>query len=232
LIEPMRSKTHTPMWLRAKEGSSAQLFVDVKHEAFTKQGADMLEMAIAELAYFLLARNNKFENATIPQVMFEIRKDSFSDTFTDLATVQASARNVIARIREMAQAEAVEDPAKAWAVLSQTDIENMEGQANYASTNKGVLEASTSDFLEFAPSIYFAKLLNAWPELFMDGRIFNKQYSNLNSAGAREVIKMNVSSILFDVAVLAESRDTNISMNELQRTQLSIEAINRIWADQ
>lgn len=66
----------------------------------------------------------------------------------------------------------------------------------------------------------------------MDGRIFNKQYSNLNSAGAREVIKMNVSSILFDVAVLAESRDTNISMNELQRTQLSIEAINRIWADQ
>lgn len=224
LLEGTVSGRHAPMWLYPLGGGVADLFIDLRHEAFTKQGNDLLTLVLGQVAFFLGTRRDAFGRLTLPQIVFELRRDSFADANMDFVTVQEACRSALRSIRERLIEEATEDPQRAWRVLNEVEIGQIE---TIRASGKSPVDSSDSTFIEDVPATYLVRLLEEWPELFTDGRVFTTQFASLTSQSAKVLVKASLTSLLIDCATLAVAEGEAASQNELARTRLSVEILEQ-----
>lgn len=223
-----RSNKHAAVWLYKTEGNRANLFVDPRHELFTIHGCEVLDVALAEIAYFMLIRSQREDSVTIPQLMFEMRRDSFRDMSQDPVAIQATARDVVQHIRELVIEQAQADPTRAWGVLNEEEINDVERRYALAGRGRGELDSTNTDFITYTSARYLVRLFEAWPELFMDGSVFNANYSVLRDSGARRLSQARIAGLLVDVATLASDELVASSPDTLKRTRLSIDALRQL----
>lgn len=221
------NNSHTPIWLHPAAGGTAILFIDPRHEAFTSLGIEVLDLALAQIATFLISRSGVNEK-TVAQLMFELRRDCFSDNNIDLAAVQVSSRDLIAVIRTAAIEITSEDPGRVWGLLSNEEINAIENHLALSPKNSGPLSSDDSSFIRYLPALFLVRLFDEWPEVYLDGRIFSQEYSSLASPSARRLAKAKISSLLMDVAMLASLEANTYPLDQLKRTRLSIEILRSV----
>ncbi|MFF1792993.1 ATP-binding protein [Kitasatospora sp. NPDC058263] len=215
----------TPILLVQEHGGKAVAFFDPEHEAFTKAGAEPSELLLIEIAAML--RIQSASELSHSELVSELSIECLPDTNLDAERIAAEARELLVVVRERMAACVDEDPERAFQFLTPDELTATENEmiALGLATHTAKLGV-TSEFIHHVPSLFLVKLLESWPEVFMDGRAFNGAYSTVSSLSARRISLATVVGYLNDVATLASFTTRNPL--RLQRTRLS----NRLLIDE
>lgn len=215
----------TPVWLAQGPGGTATALLDAQHDAFTKLGLEPSELLLTELAAALKVKADSALGHA--EIAARLRAACLPDTAIDRDVIRAQASELLSDIRQRMADSVTEDPQRALSYLDpdeQTQTENAliaDGGDSLTATLGG-----SGRFLLFAPPLYLVKLLENWPEAFLDGRVFSGPYSTLTSATSKRLSLARVAGYLNDIATLiAFQAAPNVA--QLRRTRLSIELLER-----
>jgi len=225
LTEWQRSKKHSPVWVYQADGGKVIVFIDTRHEAFTRQGMSILDLMLTELGYLMLVRKGQQAQMTIPQLVYEMRKLSFPEANVDLTTVQSATRDLLEQVREGVIESASSDPQRAWQVLTDGEIAEVERQYALLGRSHGEMDSSDAAFINYVPFTYLLRLFYEVPELFLDGKVFSRPYASLTSETAKADVVRSLGGMLADCVTLASQERTSANPQELKRTRLSLELL-------
>jgi hypothetical protein len=213
----------TPVWLKLGAGRAAKAFLDPKHPLFARFGATYADALLMELAPLMKVRAGSSLSQT--QIMAELRTACLIDTAIDFATIKGQAYDLVLEIRMLVSIQVEDEPQRAVQYLTpdeRTTIENgivTEG-GQYTSD---VWKDGT--FLLYAPPLYLVKLLESWPEAFMDGKVFRGPYSSLTSPATQRLSVAKVVGYLNDLATVLTAQTTP-SVAQLQRIRWSCDLLS------
>lgn len=214
----------TPIWLVQGAGGTATALIDVTHEAFTKLGMEAAELLLAEVTAALKIKADSL--LTHSQIAIRLRATCLPDTAVDPAVIRAQASELLADIRQRMADNVASDPQRALGFLDpdeQTATENAliaDGADKLTATLGG-----SGQFIRYAPPLYLVKLLESWPEAFMEGKVFSGAYGTLASPSSRRLSLARVVGYLNDIATLLTFQSPNVT--QLRRTRLSVELLQR-----
>lgn len=121
----------------------------------------------------------------------------------------------------------VNDPQRALSYLD-PDEQTFTQNALIADGGDGMTATlgGSGTFLLYAPPLYLVKLLENWPEAFMEGHVFSGLYVSLTSQSSRRLSLARIFGYLNDVATL---RTFQVSPNvtQLRRTRLSMQLLQQ-----
>lgn len=214
----------TPVWLAQGAGGTATALIDVTHDAFSKLGLEPAELLVAEVTAALKIKADS--HLSHSQIAARLRAACLPDTAVDPAVIRAQATELLADIRQRMADNVAKDPQRALGFLDpdeQTATENAliaDGADKLTATLGG-----SGQFILYAPPLYLVKLLESWPEAFMEGQVFSGAYSTLTSPSSRRLSLARVVGYFNDIATLLTFQSPNVA--QLRRTRLSVELLQR-----
>ncbi|WP_242908021.1 ATP-binding protein [Actinomadura terrae] len=213
----------TPALLVQGPGGTATAFLDPAHDAFAKLGVDAAELLVVEIAAILKVKADS--DLTYAQLVSSLRAHSLPDSALRMDVVFRQARELLTDVRRMMAARIEPDPGRAFQHLSPDELTATE---NEMIANGQVMLTQklgeTGEFLLYAPPLFTVKLLEEWPEAFMDGKVFAGPYASLSSPSAQRLSLARLSGYLNDIATLV-SFTVDLGPQQLQRTRLSIQLL-------
>lgn len=214
----------TPVWLAPGAGGTATAVIDLTHAAFTKMGSEPGDLLLTEVSAALKVKADS--HITHVQIATRLRASCLPDTAVDAAVISAQAGELLADIRQRMADHVAADPQRALSYLDpdeQTQTENAliaEGADSLTATLGG-----NGQFILYAPPLYLVKLLENWPEAFMEGQVFIGAYSSLTSPSTRRLSLARIVGYLNDIATLLTFQSPNVT--QLRRTRLSVQLLGR-----
>jgi hypothetical protein len=157
----------------------------------------------------------------------DLRKRCLPDHSLKADVVAGQARELLADLRVRMASRVDVDPARAFQYLSPDELTATENEmiANGQVGLTGKL-GETSEFLLYAPPLFTVKLLESWPEAFMDGKVFVGPYTSVTSMSARRLSLAKVVGYLTDIATLVSFNAADPGPQQLLRTRLSIKLLS------
>lgn len=213
----------TPIWLAQGAGGTATALIDLSHEAFTKLGLEPADLVLTEVSAALKVKADS--HLTHAQIATRLRGTCLPDTAIDATVIRTQAGELLSDIRQRMADNVAEDPQRALSYLDpdeQTLTENAliaDGGDSLTATLGG-----SGKFLLYTPPLYLVKLLESWPEAFMEGRVFSGPYSTLASPSSKRLSLARIVGYLNDVATLLTFQAAP-SVTQLRRTRLSVELL-------
>lgn len=217
----------TPVWLAQGAGGTATALIDSTHEAFSKLGLEYAELLLAEVSAALKVKSDTHQSHS--QIAARLRAACLPDTAVDGGVIRAQATELLSDLRSRMAEMVNDDPQRALSCLdpdekTQTETALIADGADGADSLTATLGGS-GQFILHAPALYLVKLLESWPEAFMDGRVFTGAYSSLSSQSSKRLSLARVSGYLNDIATLLTFQSP--STIQLRRTRLSVELLAR-----
>lgn len=215
----------TPVWLAQGPGGTATALIDSSHQAFSALGIEYADLLLTEVGAALKVKADSYQSHS--QISTRLRSACLPDTAVDPSVIRAQATELFEDLRTRMAELVNDDPNRA---LSYLDPDEKTQTENAMIADGGdSLTASlvgSGGFIRHVPALFLVKLLEGWPEAFMDGQLFSGAYANLNSASSRRLSLARVVGYLNDVATLL-SFQSSPSTAQLRRTRLSIELLAR-----
>ena len=216
------STNPTPVLLVPGSGGTATGFIDAAHEVFSKMGADPAELLLVEIAAFMRVRADS--DLTHAQLAAALRTTCMPDTALDVDVVSAQARELLSEVRGMMAARIERDPGRAFQFLEPDELTATENEMIANGNTSPARLGDNGEFLLYAPPLFIVRLVESWPEAFMDGQVFAGPYRNVTSHAARSLSVAKVVGLLNDIATLMTFR-ADPGPTRLQRTRLSIKLL-------
>ncbi|OEJ33096.1 ATP-binding protein [Streptomyces subrutilus] len=215
----------TPVLLVQTQGGKATAFVDPAHEAFSKLGSEAAELLVIEVANVLRVKASS--DLSLSHLVASVRAECLPHTAIDAEAIATEARELLTVIRERMASAIEEDTQKAFGYMEFDEVTATENEM----IARGLVMrtdslGTTGEFILHAPALYTVKLLEQWPEPFMDGKVFNGPYAGLSSHSAKRLSLARTVGYLNDIATIASFTATDPL--RLQRTRLSV----RLLADE
>ena len=215
----------TPVWLAPGAGGTAAVFLDLTHDAFTKLGLEPADLVLTEVAVAM--RTKADSHLTHSQVATRLRSACLPDTAVDPTVIRTQANELLADVRQRMAERVVEDVQRA---LSYLDPDQQDQTETALVAERGdALAASLAtggQFVLYAPPLYLVKLLESWPEAFMDGAVFESPHASLASTSSKRLSLARVVGYLNDVATLVTFQ-SRPSVTQLRRTRLSMHLLQQ-----
>jgi Histidine kinase-, DNA gyrase B-, and HSP90-like ATPase len=217
------SGSPTPIWLAQGAGGTATALVDASHDAFSKLGLEPADLLLAELSAALKVKADS--ELTHSQIAAGLRSACLPDTAIDPVVIRAQVGELLIDIRQRMADNVANDPQRALSYLDadeQTATENAliaDGGDSLTATLSG-----SGRFLLYVPPLFLVKLLENWPEAFMDGRVFIGPYATLKSLSSKRLSLARVVGYLNDLATLLTFQTTP-NAAQLRRTRLSVQLL-------
>lgn len=215
----------TPIWLAQGAGGTAIALIALNHDAFTKLGLEPAELLLTEVSAALKVKADS--PLTHSQIATRLRTACLPDTAVDPAVIRAQAGELLADIRQRMADKVAEDPQRALSYLDpdeQTFTENAliaDGGDSMTATLAG-----SGRFLLYVPPLFLVKLLESWPDAFMEGQVFTGPYTTLTSQSSKRLSLARIVGYLNDVATLLTFQ-VPPSVAQLRRTRLSVELLQQ-----
>jgi hypothetical protein len=215
----------TPTWLAQGAGGTATALIDLGHDAFTRLGLEPAELLLTELSAALKVKADS--PLTLSQIAARLRAACLPDTAIDASVIRAQAGELLADIRQRMTDNVATDPQRA---LSYLDPDEQTFTENAMIADGGDIMAATlagsGRFLLYAPPLFLVKLLESWPEAFLEGHVFVGPYSTLTSQSSRRLSLARIVGYLNDVATLLTFQ-VPPSVAQLRRTRLSVQLLQQ-----
>jgi len=210
---------HTPVLLARGKGRRYEAFVDLKHPVFRDFGDDPADYLAIEVVNHLRTRAD--HAMPLAQGVALLKDRLFFDRKIDQASLAGQARELLLGIRDRMGVLVSSNPDRAWQFLTPDERTATETNLVVEGSDLSLSEAESSGrFVAFTPLIFTARLVEEWPEAFMDGRLFRGPYESVKTPSARRVSVGRVVSYLYDAALVAEAKVT--SPDHLSRCRISI----------
>lgn len=216
--------TTTPVLVVQGSGGKATAYIDGTHDVFAKLGVEPADLLLVELATVLRVKSET--GMTHSQLVSELRSTCLPDHSLKADVVAGQARELLADLRVRMASRIDMDVARAYQYLSPDELTATENEmiANGRVALTGKL-GETSEFLMYAPPLFVVKLLEQWPDTFMDGNVFAGPYSSVTSMSARRLSLARVVGYLTDIATLVSFNNADPGPQQLLRTRLSIKLL-------
>lgn len=212
------NENRTAVWIAPGSGGTVTAFIDEGHELFTRFGWDHEDAVVIELAALLKVRTDSKRSLT--EITAMIKESSLRDSACDRVTVGSRAMELLSEVRRRMAARVESEPERAYQWLDVDEVATTEN-AMIADGARGAAElGSDSRFVLYAPALYLVRLLEEWPEAFMDDHVFTSPYTAVSSSAARRHSLARVRSLLADIA--SASYQTDPAPQRLARTRLSM----------
>lgn len=221
----------TPVWLAPGAGGTATALIDTTHEAFTRLGLEPADLLIAEIAAALKVKADS--HLTHSQIASRLRLGNLPDTAIDPTVVRAQATELLVDIRQRMADHVAQDVQRALSYLdpdqqTQTEVALIAEGGDALNASLG----GDGQFVLHAPALYLVRLLESWPEAFMEGAVFSSPYTSLASPSSKRLSLARVVGYLNDVATLLTFQSPP-SVAQLRRTRLSVHLLQQeLAADQ
>jgi hypothetical protein len=208
----------TPAWIAPGPGGTATAVLDQQHELFTRFGWSYEDAVVVELAGILKARTDA--KLSVAEIASLIKSASLRDSAIDRRTVASHAMDILGEVRRRMSDRVRTDPERAFQWLNPDEVTAAENAMIADGHRVSGALGSDADFVLYAPALYLVRLLEEWPEAFLDGKVFVATYDGLASIPARRHSLSRVTSLLSDVASASYQNDPGPL--RLQRTRLSV----------
>jgi hypothetical protein len=213
----------TPVYLAPGAGATATCFIDVNHSSFTKFGSDYGSLLLVEVATYLKLRTVHV-TLTTSEIVSRLESACFPDSAIEIGVISARARELLTDVRQRMAERVDADPQRALQFLTPDEMDYTENGviADGGSTTDLV---RSGQFLMYVPPLFLVKLLEGWPDAFMDGNVFVGVYESLTSPSSQRLSLARVVGYLNDVAMLVSFQAT-LGTLQLQRTRLSMQLLS------
>jgi histidine kinase/DNA gyrase B/HSP90-like ATPase len=209
----------TPVWLSPGPGGTANCIVDLNHPAFRKFGGDISVYLLIEVASFLKLKTTS-SSLTTSQIVSRLQTNCLPDTAVDSNVIEGEARELLTELRQRMANQVNLNPQRALQHLTPDETDYMENSV-IADGGSTLDLGKDGSFLLYVPPLFLVKLLEEWPEAFMDGHVFSGLYATLSSPSSRRLSLARIVGYLNDIATLLSFQTTPGTLN-LQRTRLSV----------
>lgn len=217
--------TDTPVLLVPQAGNAFVAFVAGDHPVFNHFSIEPAELVLAELANQLKVRADT--DLSITQVLALLVEQHLTDQRIDIAVLGAQARELLGQIKERMVDRIADNPDRAWQFLTSDERTATENRIVMEGPSITLEEArKRGDWLTFAPPAFIPRLLEEWPETFMDGHVFMGTYEAVSSTSGRRLSVGRVAGYVYDLALLADHQ-MNPPKDELLRARLSLSLLQR-----
>lgn len=210
-----------PLLVDERRGNKITVFVNLSHEAFQRFAISPAEALLVEAAARLKVQVSS--PLSHSQLMAEFRSHSFPSAALDRNIVTEAGKELLheIRIRMAAAIDHSGEPGRAFQYLSPDEQTATESAMITTGSPTSVANISHSgQFVLHAPPLFLVRLLEEWPEAFMDGHVFRGPYASVTSAPARRLSLARTVGYLTDVASQA-SFDGHPTATQMSRTRLS-----------
>ncbi|MBV8931995.1 MAG: ATP-binding protein [Kutzneria sp.] len=201
-------------------GGSATAFVNRRHALFVRFGWSYEDAIVTELAGLLRARAGSDLSAS--EIISMVKEKSMQDTAIDVRTIKTQAEDLLGEVRNRMASEIEDEPERAFQYLTDDELVATEN-AMIASGSRGSGPMDEAPFVRYAPSLFLVRLVEEMPEMFLDGKVFRSPYDGVTSAAGKRQSVSQVTSLLADVAALAQQYDPGEL--RLKRTRLSMQLL-------
>ena len=195
-----------PVWLTGQRGGSFVAFVDTTHPHFGHFDDDPEDVVLMEIAQNLLVRS---QGATVPisAIFAELKQRHLAAHGIDAGRLIPEAVQLLQDVRERLIPCVADNPARPWHnVLIEPERHLTRERITEALRTADAETAIYSgDYLMYVPPAVIPRIVEEWPEAFLDGRAFRAPYADLASPGARRLMVASITGYLTDVAWLAEA---------------------------
>jgi hypothetical protein len=216
------SGSPTPVWLAQGAGGTATAIIDETHDAFRKLGVEPAELLLAEISATLKVKADS--PLSHSQIAARLRAACLPDSAVDPAVIKSQAAELFADLRQRMSDAIGDDTERA---VSYLDADEQTATTNALVSDGGSrlsLTLANAQFVRYVPPLFLVKLVESWPEAFMDNRVFIGPYESLPSPSSRRLSLARVVGYLNDIATLL-SFETVPNTAQLRRTRLSIELL-------
>ena len=122
------------------------------------------------------------------------------DSALDLDTVSAQARELLSEVRQKMADQVASDPARAFQWLGPDEAVQTENNM-IADGERGTEPlGEDSRFVLYAPALYLVRVLEEWPEAFLDGTVFAARTARWDRRQLAGLALSRITSLLSDVA--------------------------------
>ena len=195
-----------PVWMTGHRGGTFVAFVDVTHPHFAYFDDDPEDVVLMEVAQNLLVRAHG-ATVAISAVFAELKRRHLSAHGIDANRLIPEAVQLLQDVRERMVPCIAENPMRPWQnVLLEPERHLTRDRIAEALRTANLDEAIYSgDYLLYAPPAVIPRVVEEWPEAFLDGKVFRAPYSNLGSPSAMRLMVAAITGYLTDLAWLAEA---------------------------
>jgi hypothetical protein len=212
----------TPVLLYGRPRGAFMALVDLGHPLFQNFDDDPADLVLMALAQQMLVRRD----ATVPiaAVFAELKDRYLASRAIDAARLQPEANQLLADIQERMVDCVAEQPSRPWdrALAEHERALTAERIARVLRTDDSESVIASGGYLPIMPASAVPRVVQEWPEAFMDGRLFTAPYANLE-AGPAEQVLAQLLSYLNDAAWLASSATG--SRDEMARARFSLQLL-------
>jgi hypothetical protein len=220
----------TPVLLAQQRGGFAA-FVDMKHAHFASFDDDPADLVMMELAAHLIARAQGAA-PPISAVFADLKQRYLVSRTIDESKLAPLAMQLMRDVKDRAVTCVAENPERPWSnVLNDAERtitgDRLATMAGVSNLDGAVMEGA---YLRYVPETVVPRIVEEWPEAFLDGKLFRSPYQEIGSSSARRQIVATITGYLNDVAWLAQTPD-DVSRERLIRARLSLQLLPEEIAD-
>ena len=214
-----KNGTRSPVLLAREPRNAYVAVVDMSHPVFEEFADEPEDYVLIELAEHLRVRASS--DTSLSQIVAILKDKHLAERKVDLGTAAAEAKDVLRLARDR-MADAIKtNPDRIWQVLHPDERTATELNLVNDDASLTLAEAQrTGQFVVHAPAMSLPRMLEEWPEAFMDGAVFGAPYASIGSPGARRLSLGRLVGYVYDAARVA-TVDV-MPPRELQRARVSV----------
>lgn len=214
-----------PVWLTGQTGGGFAAFVDLSHPHFAHFDDDPEDVLLMEVAQNLIVRAH---GATVPisAVFAELKKRHLSARGIDAARLIPEAVELMRDIRERMVSHVADNPVRPWqnALVEPERHLTRERMTELRRTADVEQFVYSGEYLLYVPPAVIPRVVEEWPEAFLDGRVFRAPYAEVATPAAKRLMVATITGYLTDLAWLAEG-PIEAPRGRLIRARMSLELV-------
>lgn len=217
------SGTRAPVWLWRESGKKHLAFVDLAHPLFSTFPLEPAFVLAVEIAQTLKVRAES--PLALTEVLAQIVDKNLGDMRVDHSVLSGLARDLLESIKQRMSVAIKANPARAWQHLTPEERAATETSIVVAGAALTLEQAQQSgDFMLHVPGTFVARIIDEWPEAFLDAKVFKGLYTAVTSSAGRQIVVGRLVSYVYDVAVVSEAK-ARPPLPALARAALSIQLL-------
>lgn len=214
----------TPVLLARQKGGFAA-FVDMTHSHFEDFDDDPADLVMMELAAHLIARADG-DAPPISAVFADLKQRYLSSRTIDESKLAPMATQLMKDLKERMVIRIAENPERPWRNALNDAERTITGDRLATMAGVSNIDAAVMDgsYVRYVPETVVPRIVEEWPDAFLDGRLFRQPYQDVESPSARRQIVATITGYLNDIAWLTQAPD-DPSRERLTRARLSLQLL-------
>jgi Histidine kinase-, DNA gyrase B-, and HSP90-like ATPase len=193
-----------PVWTTGQKGGGFVAFVDLDHPHFRVFDDEPEDVLVMEIAQSLITRAPRGTTTPIGAVYTELKEKHLSANAIDPGRLIPEAGSLMHDIQERMVACVQDNPERPWLALVEAERHATQERITEMLKTADIESVVFSgEYMRYLPPSVVPRLVEEWPEAFLDGRLFSAPFDELKTPGAKRGMVATISGYLSDIAWLA-----------------------------